>query len=88
MTNIQAYDVPVTHGMTVTQEGVDGGRTMNGKELLQAGATQQGHYLLPEDLAQGKHLVSVIVQNEGSDYPNLSMAGVLVDGHVLTLLPQ
>jgi hypothetical protein len=83
MTNSQAYDVPVTHTFMIGQEN---GRfqEFHGTELLQAKATQQGHYLLPADLADGKYLATVGVQVEGSDFPSVGLTYILVDRGVFT----
>ena len=54
---------------------------------MRAGATQQGHYLLPENLADGKYIVAVTIQNEDSDYIAPTMAALQVDGTVVTVIP-
>jgi len=85
MTNAQSYDVPVNHEFTIGQEGGTF-QTFRGQELLQAKATQQGHYLLPDDLADGKYLAALSVQVEGSDFPAVGISYILIDSGVITQL--
>jgi hypothetical protein len=85
MTNVCSYDVPANYDVEV---GPAGGpyHEFHGEELLQANATQQGHYLLPEDLDDGSYTVSVTGTVQG----NLSAAGaelsIQVSGGVITAL--
>ena len=84
MKNNAKYDVEVTHSFAIINEGTTP-HTANGEELLRAGATQQGHYLLPEQMADGRYLISVVVQPQGSDAQNLIGIYVDVDAGVVTV---
>ena len=66
---------------------MDGKATFHGTELLRAGASQQAHYLLPDNLADGRYLAIVTIQNEGSDYVAPAVSGLQIDGGVITVIP-
>jgi hypothetical protein len=85
MTNREAFDVEVDHELSVSAMDLTNEQKFNGLELVRAGATQQGHYLLPEDLADGRWMVSVTIQVAGSNRAALTIAYVHVAGGVLTL---
>ena len=87
MTNTEARDLAVTHEFSIGQEGGTQQR-FHGAEFLPANATQQGHYLLPEGLAEGKHMLIVTVQTEGSAIPAFAVAYILLDGGVVTMVPE
>ncbi len=87
MTNPEAYDLAVTHEFMVGQQGGTF-QTFRGAELLPVGATQQGHYLLPEDLLDGKYMLLVSVQTEGSAFPATSLAYILLEGGIVTMVPE
>lgn len=86
MTNNEAYDVAVTHELSLGQEGGEF-QQLRGQELLHAHATQQGHHLLPDGLADGTYEVFVMLHRDGSAIPNVATARILVDGGVLTMVP-
>src|SRR5258706_2358120 len=69
MTSTAPHDVEVAHRMSVGIADSGNVQEFHGQELLRAGATQQAHYLLPEHLDDGRHVVVVTAQNQGSDYP-------------------
>jgi hypothetical protein len=87
MTNPEAYDLAVTHEFSIGQEG-GSFQTFRGAELLKVGATQQGHYLLPENLVDGKYMLLVSVQTEGSAFPATALAYMLLEGGVFTMVPE
>ncbi len=87
MTSHETFDVEVYHEFAIGIEDSGDQQTFHGKELLRAGATQQGHYLLPENLADGRYLAVVTIQNEGSDYIAPAISGLQVDGGVITVVP-
>jgi hypothetical protein len=88
MTSYETYDVEVYHEFSIGIQGSGDLQTFHGEELLRAGATQQGHYLLPDNLADGRYLAVVTIQNEGSEYVGPpAVANLLVDGTVITVLP-
>ena len=66
MTNPKRYDVEVAHQLSIFKE-IDEVHTARGEELVRAGATQQGHYMVPERMADGRYVVTVNVQAQGSD---------------------
>jgi hypothetical protein len=87
MTNPHDHDVPVTHEVWVGNDDAQWG-PLRGEELLQAGATQQAHHLLPADLANGRYRVVTSVTIEGSLVPSgLGAIEILVDGEVVTIVP-
>ena len=89
MTNHEAFDVEVSHQLSVSTAGLyDNYQTFHGQELVRAGATQQGHYLLPDHLADGRYDVLVTIQNEGSDLMDPAIALIQVDGNVITEVPM
>jgi hypothetical protein len=65
LVNAAAYDVPVAHRVEIFHDNDKWAVT--GEELVQAGATQQVHHLLPEDLPDGTLSTLVIAQVEGSN---------------------
>jgi len=86
MINHESFDVEVVHEFTVSDMVPTDVATMHGRELVRAGATQQGHYLLPDTLADGKYLVEVLANAEGSDLSAMAMAEIEVDGTAVTLV--
>jgi hypothetical protein len=66
MKNTARFDVEVAHSLAILNDATTPHKA-NGEELVRAGATQQGHYLLPEQMADGRYFVSVVVQAQGSD---------------------
>lgn len=86
MTSTAQHDVEVIHQLAVGIENSGNFQSFHGQELLRAGATQQAHYLLPDQLADGKYIVSVTAKNEGSDFPAAGYAEFQVNGGVITLL--
>jgi hypothetical protein len=86
MTNHETFDVEVYHQMAIGIAESGNMQTFHGQELLRATATQQGHYLLPEDLADGRYLILITVQDEGSSYEAPGVAEIQVNGTVVTLL--
>ncbi len=87
MTSHETFDVEVHHEFGIGIQDSGDLQTFHGEELLRAGATQQGHYLLPENLADGRYLMVITIQNEGSDYIAPAVAGLQVDGGVMTVVP-
>jgi hypothetical protein len=87
MTSNEKHDVEVIHQLLIGRTDMDDQQTFHGEELLRAGATQQGHYLLPESLPDGRYYVGVTVQNEGSDYVMPELMYIQVDGSVITPVP-
>ena len=88
MTSHETYDVEVYHEFAIGIQESGDLQTFHGEELLRAGATQQGHYLLPDNLADGRYLAVVTIQNEGSEYVGPpAVANLQVDGTVITVLP-
>ncbi len=87
MTSHETYDVETHHEFAIGIQDSGEMQIFHGEELLRAGATQQGHYLLPENLADGRYLMIITIQNEGSDYIEPAIAGLQVDGGVLTVVP-
>jgi hypothetical protein len=85
MTNHEAFDVEVDHELSVSTRDLTNEQKFQGRELVRAGAVQQGHYLLPDDLSDGKWMVSVTLQLAGSNGGALTIAYVDVAGGVLTL---
>lgn len=89
MTSHETYDVEVYHEFAIGIQESGDLQTFHGEELLRAGATQQGHYLLPDNLADGRYLAVVTIQNEGSEYvAPPAVANLQVDGTVITVLPS
>jgi hypothetical protein len=86
MTNAETYDVAVTYQVSISQPGGTT-REFHSTELLRPRATQQGHQLLPDDLPNGKYMVIVLAQAEGSDFPATVLGDVLIDGAVVTMVP-
>jgi hypothetical protein len=87
MTNHDGSDLEVFHQLAIRLESSADFQMFHGQELVRAGATQQGHYLLPDNLADGRYVVIVTVQNEGSDYVLPATSGIHVDGDVITAIP-
>ncbi|MEP7048692.1 MAG: hypothetical protein ABI949_18525 [Ilumatobacteraceae bacterium] len=87
MTSNETYDVEILHEFGIGIVGSGEQQVFHGTELLRAGATQQAHYLLPDDLADGRYLAVVTIQNEGSDLVAPAVAGLQVDGSVITVVP-
>jgi hypothetical protein len=87
MTNNEAFDVEADHKFSIGLLNTHGLQEFQGSELLKAGATQQGHYLLPEGLADGQYLVAVTLKAAGSDYPLVEPAAIQVDGNIVTVIP-
>ncbi len=89
MTSLETYDVEVYHEFSIGIQESGDLQTFHGEELLRAGATQQGHYLLPDNLADGRYMAVVTIQNEGSEYVGPpAVANLQVDGTVITVLPS
>ena len=88
MTSNEQYDVEIFHQFGIGIQDSGEQQIFHGEELLRAGATQQGHYLLPDNLADGRYLAIVTIQNEGSDYVAPAIAEIQVDGSVITVLPS
>ena len=86
MTNHETFDIEVSHEFAISLEGSVDPQKFRGLELVRAEATQHGHYLLPDHLAGGRYLVSVTLQNEGSDLVDPASANIQVDGDVITLV--
>jgi hypothetical protein len=86
MTSHETFDVEVYHEFGIGIEDSGDQQLFHGTELLRAGATQQGHYLLPENLADGRYLAVVTIQNEGSDYIAPAISSLQVDGGVFTVV--
>jgi hypothetical protein len=87
MTSQETFDVEVHHEFAIGIEESSDQQLFHGTELLRAGATQQGHYLLPENLADGRYLAIVTIQNEGSDYIAPAISALQVDAGVITVIP-
>src|SRR6185312_3868601 len=66
MKNTARFDVEVAHSLVIVNDATTP-HSANGEELVRAGATQQGHYLLPESMTDGRYFVAVVVQAQGSD---------------------
>jgi hypothetical protein len=86
MKNTERFDVEVAHELLITNESSTP-HTANGEELVRAGATQQGHYLMPEQMVDGRHYVSVVVQAQGSDRQMPIGINIDVDQGVVTVAP-
>ena len=86
MSNHETTDLEVSHEFSISAEDSFDSQKFHGIELVRAGATQQAHYLLPENLAGGRYLLSVTISNEGSDYTDLAWAKIQVDGDVITFV--
>ncbi len=87
MTSHEAFDLEVHHQFAIGIQDSGDMENFHGEELLRAGATQQGHYMLPENLVDGRYIVVVTIQNEGSDYVEPAVSGLQVDGGVITVVP-
>jgi hypothetical protein len=85
MTNPMQYDVEVAHELSITKE-FDQVHRAQGEELVRAGGTHQGHYILPERMADGRYSVMVIVQAKGGDYQSLIDINVDVNQEVVTVV--
>lgn len=88
MTNHEAFDVGAAHDLAFSLVGTANVHRFKGQELLRAGATQQGHYLLPADLADGHYEGFVHVRREGSDDSAMSHIEFQVEGTTITQLPS
>ncbi len=88
MTSHETFDVEVYHEFSIGIQDSGNFETFHGEELLRAGATQQGHYLLPDNLADGQYLAMVTIQNEGSDYVAPALLTLQIDGTVISVLPS
>jgi hypothetical protein len=86
MTSTAKHDVEVLHRMAIAIAESGNAQEFHGQELLRAGATQQAHYLLPEHLEDGRYVVAVSAQNEGSDYPSVGVLELQVSGGVVTVI--
>ena len=86
MTSRETFDVEVYHEFGIGIEDSGDQQTFHGTELLRAGATRQGHYLLTENLADGRYLAVVTIQNEGSDYIAPAISSLQVDAGVITVV--
>ena len=86
MKNNAKFDVSVTHSFAIVGD-TGAVHTANGEELVQAGATQQGHYLMPEQIADGRYFVTVVVQAQGSDLELPIGINIDVDQGVVTVVP-
>ncbi len=87
MTNDESFDIEVLHELRL--EPPDGGdaRVFEGKEVLRGRGTQEGHYLLPEDLADGRWRFAVTVRVANTfDLSATSYHALDVNGRVLTLI--
>jgi hypothetical protein len=87
MTSHETFDVEVFHQFAIGLQDSGEQQTFHGQELLRAGATQQGHYLLPDNLADGRYVAIVTIQNAGSDFIEPAVSGLQVDGTVVTVVP-
>jgi hypothetical protein len=85
MTNHDTSDLEVFHQFAIGVVNSGDQQLFHGQELVRAGATQQGHYLLPDGLADGAYLAIVTVQNEGSDFVAPAVMELRVDGNVFTV---
>lgn len=87
MKNNEEYDVSVVHELSIGIKDSGDAQWFQGEELLRASATHQGHYLLPDNLVDGRYLAMVAVRKEGSDLSAAEVTEIQVDGTVLTLMP-
>ena len=85
MKNTATHDIEVSHSVSIIGDSGIVHRS-NEEELVRAGATQQGHYLLPEHIANGRYFVSVIVQAHGSDAAMPTGMNIDVDQGVVTVV--
>ena len=86
MKNTARFDVEVVHTLVIVNDATTP-HTASGEELVRAGATQQGHYLLPGHMVDGRYLVSVVVQSQGSDVQNAVWTYIEVNDGVVTVAP-
>jgi hypothetical protein len=86
MKNTATYDVEVAHSIGIS-DGSQKVHEAHGEELVRAGATQQGHYLLPEAMADGRYSMMVVVQPQGSDVQNPVTLDIEVRQGVVTVVP-
>ena len=86
MKNTARFDVEVAHSLVIVNDTTTP-HTANGEELVRAGATQQGHYLLPERMADGRYFVAVVVQAQGSDAQQPIGINIDVNQGVVTVAP-
>jgi hypothetical protein len=87
MTNAEHFDIEVTHKYSIGVVDSGSFQTFHGQELLRAGHTQQAHYLLPDQLADGRYLIVVEVSVEGSMAMAPEIAEIQVNGGVMTMVP-
>ena len=78
LTSNETFDVEVYHEFGIGLQDSGDLQTFHGEELLRAGTTQQVHYLLPENLADGRYRMAITIQNEGSDFIAPAVAGLQV----------
>jgi len=86
MKNTSKVDVEAAHSLMITN-GTAAVHHANGEELVRAGATQQGHYLLPEQMENGRYTAVVVVQAQGSDAQVPALMNIDVDDNVVTIAP-
>jgi hypothetical protein len=86
MKNTAGFDVEVAHSLQIANDTTTPHRA-NGEELVRAGATQQGHYLLPDQMADGRYDVSVVVQAQGSDLQLPVAISIDLNQGVVTVAP-
>jgi 2-phospho-L-lactate transferase/gluconeogenesis factor (CofD/UPF0052 family) len=88
MKNTAKHDVEVHHHLMIlsSTDSTDPHRA-SGEELVRAGATQQGHYLLPEQMTDGRYDVSVVVEAQGSDAEMPLLIAIDVRQGVVSVAP-
>jgi hypothetical protein len=87
MINGETYDVATHHELALYDSASNEVHKAHGEELLRPGATQQGHYLLPEGLADGRYSAVVSLSREGSEEPFTGGVGIEVAGTSMTEVP-
>lgn len=87
MTNSEQFDIEVNHELKVYDANGGEVHRANGRELVQPGATQQGHYLLPEGWGDGRYMILVLVSRAGSEEPIVGSMWIEVAGAVMTEVP-
>jgi hypothetical protein len=86
MKNTARFDVEVAHSFGITND-TGTPYTAHGEELVRAGATQQGHYLMPEQIPDGTYFMMVVVQAQGSDGQLPISLNIEVRQGVVTVTP-
>lgn len=86
MVNSAAHDVSVDHELGVW-DGSSYVHNATGRELVNQKATQQGHHLLPEQLADGTYSIQVTAQVEGANGIRFAEIDVESYGGALTVVP-